>query len=219
MENMKHSGRLIILHYTKIGEKSLVLHCLTGDWGRRSFVCTVKRGGSMAILLPLSIVDAEISENPKSELWRAGSMSAAYPLSNIRTNPYKNAISLFMSEVLYRAVHEGDFEPGLFEWCEKSILTLDSLPSDCSNFHLRWLLELCGAMGFSPDAIELAPFAGEYYARIKDLVSLSFAECMLLPMSGRERCAIVGILLQYLSYHIESAINVKSLGVLQELFK
>lgn len=216
---MKHNSRLIILHFTKLGEKSLVLHCLTRDWGRRSFVCNVGRGGSRAMMLPLSIVDAEITGNPKSELWRASSMSAAQSLSNIRTNPYKNAISLFMSEVLYRAVHEGDFEPGLFEWCEKSILTLEMMPSDCSNYHLRWLLELCGAMGFSPEAGDIAPFAGEHFVRIKELIRLPFAECMLLQMNGQERCRIAETLLRYLSSHIESAINVKSLGVLQELFK
>lgn len=216
---MKYSTRLIILHYTKIGEKSLVLHCLTPEWGRRSFVCTVGRSSSMALVLPLNILDAEITENSKSDLWRAGALSSAFSLNNIRTNPYKNAISMFMSEVLFRAVRDGACEQGLYEWCEKSILTLEELPSDCSNYHLRWLLELCGAMGFTPSKEDIAPFAEDNFASISELLRLPFAQSLLLPLSGRERNAIAESILRYLSHHLESGINVRSLAVLGELFR
>lgn len=216
---MTHSSELIILACTKIGEKSLVLHTLSPVWGRRSFICTVSRSSGMSLFLPLNILNAEIVENPKSDLWRLHAISAAYPLSGIRNNIHKNTMTLFLSEVLYRTIKDGANEDGLFDWCKKSILTLDSLESDYANFHIRFLLELAGALGFDPSGEDLAPFAGEHYKTMLDLTRLSFAESMLLPLSGESRNEIAEIMLRYLSYHTESAINAKSLPVLRELYR
>ena len=121
---MNHRTQLIILNTTKVGERSLVLHALSPDWGRRSFITSIPKGGRLALFQPLSVLDAEVSENPRSELWRVHGLSAKHPLSGIRTSPSKNAMILFMSEVLWRTLRDGTREDGLFEWCERAILTL-----------------------------------------------------------------------------------------------
>lgn len=216
--DMKHSVRLIVLHSTKLGEKSLVIHCLSPQYGRRSFICTAGRS-SAALVQPLSILDAEVTENPKSELWRAGSLSTVHPLTSLRTNLYKNSIALFISEVLYRTIKDGANEDGLADWCEKSIVTLEDLPGAPGNFHLRWLLEFAGALGFSPSTEDIAPFAGTQLSHIGQLLSLPYAECLLLPLSGRDRSEIAECLLKYISCHTESSINIKSLKVLQEILR
>ena len=215
---MTHSVRVIVLSSTKVGEKSLVLHTLSRDWGRRSFITTVGNGRSMAFYLPLSILDAEIVENPKSDLWRLHAVSAAWPLNGIRTSAYKNSMTMFMSEVLFRTLRDGTYEDGLYEWCEKSILTLDALESDFSNYHLRFLLEFCGALGFSPSTEDIAPFAGPRLKDIQALLTLSFADSMVYPLSGDSRSEIADSLVKYLGFHTESRLNIRSLSVLRELF-
>lgn len=212
------NASLIVLNLTKLGETSIVLHTLSKEYGRKSFVVKVSKKTSMSLFLPLNILEADIQESSRSTLWRAGSLSAVHPLSGIRSNIYKNTMTLFMSEVLYRTIKEGANEDGLFDWCAGSILTLDALQSDFSNFHIRFLLELAVALGFSPSAEDLAPFAGQYYPILKEFVRASFAEAMLMPMNGSTRNALAEILLKYLSHHSESAINVQSLKVLRELY-
>jgi DNA repair protein RecO (recombination protein O) len=209
---------LIVLNLTKLGESSVVLHALSREYGRRSFVVKVSRKTSMSLFLPLNILEADVTESPKSTLWRAGSVTARYPLNGIRSNIYKNTMTLFMSEVLYRAVKDGSREEGLYEWCERSILTLDAMERDFSNYHLRFLMELSVAMGFSPSAESLAPFAGKYYPMLSEFVQASFAEAMLMPMNGEVRNALSEILLKYLAHHSESSLNVQSLKVLRELY-
>ena len=216
---MDHHTRLIILNTTKIGERSLVLHALSPDWGRRSFIASVPKGGGMALFQPLSVLDAEIKENPRSELWRVHALSASHPLTGIRTSAAKNAMTLFMSEVLYRTVRDGAREEGLFEWCERSILTLDALEGDYANFHLRFLLEFAGALGFSPSLEDLMPFAGERLGELKVLLRSDFGACMLIPLSGETRSEIAEILLRYIGYHAETRIEARSLRVLRELFR
>lgn len=215
---MIHSASLIVLASTKVGEKNLVLHCLTGQWGRRSFITSVGRGTAMAMYQPLSILDAEIVENPKSSLWRLRSATPVHPLSGIRNSIPKNTMTMFMSEVLYRTIKDEANEEGLFEWCTQSILTLDALATDYSNFHLRWLLEFAGALGFSPSVDDIAPFAGEHLRDISSLLSLSFGESLLLPLSGSSRNGIAESLIRYIGHHTESNIEVRSLRVLRDIF-
>lgn len=216
---MTISSRLIVLNTTKVGETSLVIHTLGQAFGRRSFITAVGKKTSMSLFLPLNVLDAEIMENPKSDLWRVKNMRAVYPLAGIRNNLYKNSMTLFMSEVLYRAVKDGCDGDGLCEWCEKSILTLDSLEGDFSNYHLRFLLEFASVLGFSPAVGNLVPFADGCLKELEDLLVADFPQFMLYPLTGELRNVIAGCLLKYIGYHTESSMDVRSLSVLRELYK
>ena len=210
---------LIVLHTTKFGENSIVLHTLSKEYGRRGFLVRgVGKRSTTSLFLPLTVLEADITESSKSKLYTARNLNAKYPLNGIRGNMFKNSMTLFMSEVLYRVIKEGGNEQGLYEWCEKSIQLLDSIESDFSNFHIRFLLELAIALGFSPEAQDLRPFTGEHFPIVERFIQGSFAESMLIPLSGQVRNEIAEEILRYIEFHSESAVNVNSLKVLRELF-
>ena len=216
---MTQNTELIVLHTTKFGENSLVVHTLSREYGRRSFL--VKGAGKksiMSLFLPLNMLEADIIETNKSTLFTARNLIARHPLLGIRSNMFKNSMTMFMSEVLYRVVKDGASEQGLFEWCERNILMLDAIQTDFSNFHIRFLLELAVALGFSPEAKDLMPFVGDHYPVVEKFMSLPFAESMLIPLNGPVRNEIAEEILRYIEFHTESAVNVNSLKVLRELF-
>jgi DNA repair protein RecO (recombination protein O) len=216
---MTSDTELIVLHTTKFGENSLVVHTLSKDYGRRSFL--VKGAGKksmMSLFLPLNVLEADILETNKSTLFTARNLTAKHPLLGIRNNMFKNSMTMFMSEVLYRVVKDGAYEQGLFEWCEKDILLLDAIQTDFSNFHIRFLLELTVALGFSPESQDLMPFVGEHYPAVEKFMTLPFADSMLIPLNGAARNEIAEEILRYIEYHTESSVNVNSLKVLRELF-
>ena len=216
---MTSDTELIVLHTTKFGENSLVVHTLSRDYGRRSFLVKgTGRKSMMSLFLPLNVLEADILETNKSTLFTARSLTAKHPLLGIRNNMFKNSMTMFMSEVLYRVVKDGAYEQGLFEWCEKDILLLDAIQTDFSNFHIRFLLELTVALGFSPEAQDLIPFVGEHYPVVEKFMTLPFAESMLIPLNGAARNEIAEEILRYIEYHTESSVNVNSLKVLRELF-
>ena len=95
---------------------------------------------------------------------------------------------------------------------------LDAITSDFSNFHIRFLLELTVALGFSPEVKDLGPFVGDHYPIVERFMKESFAESMLIPMSGSIRNELSEEILRYVEFHTESAVNVNSLKVLHELF-
>jgi len=216
---MTRNTGLIVLHITKFGENSVVLHTLSKEYGRRGFLVRgVGRKSMTSLFLPLTVLEADITESSRSRLYTARNLSARYPLNGIRGNMFKNTMTLFMSEVLYRVVKEGGNEQGLYEWCEKSIQILDSIESDFSNFHIRFLLELSVALGFSPEPKDLMPFTGVHFPIVERFMQESFAESMLIPLTGQLRNEIAEELLRYIEFHSESAVNINSLKVLRELF-
>ena len=210
---------LIVLGTTKVGENALVVHTLSREWGRRGFLVRSARKTGTALFLPLSILEADVVENPKSDLWNLRGILLKDGLPGIRNDLRKNTMTLFLAEVLFRAIKDGAVEDGLYEWCVGSILTLNALESDYANFPLRFLLELAGALGFRPGFDDIAPFAGEHLPLMKQLLESSFEESMLLPLNGVTRNSLCEELLQYLSYHTDSNIQVKSLAVLRELYR
>lgn len=167
---MNTKAELIVLNHTKFGENAIILHTLSNEYGRRGFLVRAGAKSSMALFLPMNILEAEISENPKSQLWRASNFVCLSPLNGIRGDIRKNTMTVFMSEVLYRAILEDTNEGGLASWLKQEILTLDALKSDFSNFHLLFLLDLCSALGFSPSLPGLAPFAGTQLSNIEALL-------------------------------------------------
>lgn len=216
---MVKDTELIVLHTTKFGENSLVVHTLSMDYGRRSFLIRgVGKKSNMSLFLPLTLLEADVVESSKSTLYTAKNLVARHPLMGIRNSVYKNSITMFMSEVLFRIVREGAYEQGLYEWCERNILLLDAMQEDFSNFHIRFLLELTIALGFSPEAKDLLPFVGDHYAVVEQFMKLPFADSMLIPLTGPVRNEIAEEILRYIEFHTESAVNINSLKVLRDLF-
>ena len=216
---MVKDTELIVLHTTRYGENSLVVHTLSKEYGRRSFIIKgVGKKSVMSLFLPLNILEATVVESSKSSLYTMRNPVATHPLLGIRNSLYKNSMTMFMSEVLYRVIKDGTNEHGLFEWCEKNILLLDAITDDFSNFHLRFLLELAMVLGFSPSSQDLLPFVGEHYPIVEKFMTTSFVESMMIPLSGQVRNEIAEEILRYIEFHSESAVNVNSLKVLRELF-
>ncbi|MCI5720081.1 MAG: recombination protein O N-terminal domain-containing protein [Bacteroidales bacterium] len=178
---MNTKAELIVLNHTKFGENAIILHTLSNEYGRRGFLVRAGAKSSMALFLPMNILEAEISENPKSQLWRASNFVCLSPLNGIRGDIRKNTMTVFMSEVLYRAILEDTNEGGLASWLKQEILTLDALKSDFSNFHLLFLLDLCSALGFSPSLPGLAPFAGTQLSNIEALLRNYYRTFQELP--------------------------------------
>ena len=215
---MTRNTELIILHSTKFGENSLVVHTLSRDYGRKSFLVRGAGKKAMSLYLPLNILEADIMESSKSNLYTAKNVVLRHPLLGIRNDVFKNSMTMFMSEVLYRVVKDGTHEDGLYEWCEKTILLLDAIKSDFSHYHIRFLLELSIALGFRPESRDLAPFVGDHYPVVEKFMQLSLAESMLIPLNGTVRNEIAEEILRYIEFHTESALNINSLRVLRELF-
>ena len=216
---MTKNTELIVLHTTKFGENSIVVHTLSREYGRRSFLLRgVGKKSGMSLFLPLTLLEGDVTESSKSTLFTIKGLVSRHPLMGIRNSIYKNTMTMFMAEVMFRVLKEGVYEHGMYEWCEKNILLLDAIQTDFSNFHIRFLLELAVQLGFRPETTDLMPFVGDHYPIVQQFMSLPFAESMLVPLNGSVRNEIADEILRYIEFHTDSAVNINSLKVLRELF-
>lgn len=215
---MTEAIEFIVLATTKVGEGALVVHTLSREYGRRGFIVRPGKKASAALFLPLNILEAEVVENPKSELWSLKNFHARDTLNGIRCNLHKNTMTLFLSEVLFRTLRDGAVEDGLYQWCVGSILTLEALDKDFSNYHIRFLLEFAGALGFRPTFADISPFTTEHAAAMRAMLESGFTESMVVPLSGQMRNSLCESILKYLEYHTDQPIRVKSLAILRELY-
>ena len=214
-----NNSEFILLHTTKYGENSIILHTLSREYGRKGlFIKSMPRRSATSLFFPLSILEADIFETNKSRLFTARNVASRYSLTGIRNSIGKSAITMFVSEVLYRVIKDGMQDAALYDMCVRNILLLDAMESDFSNFHLYFLLEFIISLGFSPELHDLEPFLDERLPLVADFIGKPFSEAMLVPMTGEVRNDIAERLLKYIEYHTESSVKVNSLNVLRELF-
>ena len=216
---MTETIELIVLSTTQVRENALVVQTLSREWGRRGFLVRSAKKAQMSLFMPLNILEAEVTDTPKSELKTLRRITPGAPLLGIRNNLYKNTMTLFLSELLLRTVREGAIEDGLVDWCVGSILTLDALEHDFANFPVRFLAEFAGVLGFRPTLEDIAPFSAERTSLLAPIVQGSFADAMLAPLNGATRNALCEDLVRYLEFHTDQPIRIKSLSVLRELYR
>lgn len=208
---------IIILHSTAYGEKSAILHTLSRKYGRRSFMLRDVRK-YLPLIQSLTVLGCDVEENPRARLLSVRNLYELKPLVGIRSSVCKNAISMFLSELLYRSLKEGECEDGLFDWCLSNIMLLDRMESDYANFHIRFMLDYAATLGFRPTYNALLPFMDASTLVVARMLDMDFASAMLLPMNGEQRSRACAGLISYLECHMDTALNIRSLAVLSELF-
>lgn len=232
--------RIIVLHLTKYGEKSLVVQALDSERGRTGFFLrgAAKGRGSQGHFHSLSILDV-VATPGRGEMEFLSEFDRPYPLDSLRSDPYKSAIALFISELLYRCLLDGAMDPDMFDFLQGQILQLEALEGSAANFHLCFLVDFCCAMGFRPkdnwsasrplfqssvaefiSEDTLAPtFSKEESLLLHNLLSLPRQDALALPLTGERRGAFAQKMAEYLSCHLSLGLNIRSLKVLHELFR
>ena len=152
-------SRAIVLHTTRQGDSSLVVHVLDAVAGRQGLYlrglgkgCS---GAAVAAFHPLSVLEVVTAASPRSSLLYLREYEPVFPLNNLRTDIRRSATAQFVCEVLWRTLRTGDGDPELFAWLVESIVALDRCPSGMTcgiaNFAAWWLVGYCARMGFKPE--------------------------------------------------------------------
>lgn len=143
------------MHVLRYSDKNSIAHIFTDKRGRMAFMLpqgnTKNARMRNAMFLPLSIVEFEAKIMPGRDLHTFRDARPATILSNIYSDPTKNAIAMFISELLARSIQESEENPSLFRFIATSIEILDSLEAGVANFHIWFLYNLGAFLGIQPD--------------------------------------------------------------------
>jgi len=112
---MIRKTRGIVLHTTKYGESSLVVHCYTEQVGRQTFmvkgVRKSRKQNRSNLFQPLFILDFEIYHKDSREIQLVKEVTRAFPLNSLPFDITKSTQAIFIAEVLYRVLKEEESNP------------------------------------------------------------------------------------------------------------
>lgn len=215
---------MILLHTTKYGDSSIILHGFTREHGRKSFIIrgVGKRRGnsSTALLHPLSILEVELKGGAEYSIAQLKDYSPKYPLHSLRGSIVKNTIAIYISELLYRTTHDAECDPSLYDFIEGSILALNSLEKDYSNFHIWFTIKYISLLGFMPDPSSLPLFTNfeEWQRNLLTLfLTKSMEESLKIPLKREKRNIFIESLVGFLEQNLGQRIEIKSVSVLHQI--
>ncbi len=233
----------IVLHSFKYGETRMIVDMYTRSHGRLSFVVqlpkTQKGKMKKQFFQPLTLLSIEVDVRPRLQLQKLGSAVLSAPLSSLQTHPTKLSITLFLSEFLYHALKGEQQNEPLFNYVVSSLLWLDGSEGPVANFHLVFVMRLARFLGFYPNLEDYSPgcffdlrsstfcrqapvhrdlLLPEEAEKVQLMMRMDYATMHVYKLSRQDRGRLLEIALMYYRIHLPAFPELRSLGVLQEMW-
>ena len=155
MSDKLHHTRGIVLRCTKYGETSVIVSIFTEIFGVQSYLvngvrASTKKGtGKANLFQPTAILDLVVYHSEFKQLQRIKEFRWGHIYQHILTDVPKNAVSLFMIELLTKCLKQPEANPDLFHFCEDAFIHLDQAEGTVmANFPIFFALHLPVFFGF-----------------------------------------------------------------------
>tara|TARA_B100000809_G_scaffold249374_1_gene280657 strand:+ start:1800 stop:2522 length:723 start_codon:yes stop_codon:yes gene_type:complete len=233
--------KAIVLSSLKYGDTSLIVKCYTQEEGVKSYLIRgvlkpKKKGIKAAYFQPLTQLKIIAKHNTKNTLNAIKEVQIIYPYKSIHTDVLKQSVVMFLSEVLSNCIQEEEQNLALYKYLETAFIWLD-LHDKVANFHLLFLLNLTGFLGFYPDTSEINKkgfdllegtfsdsiheknvISNNDFYQLKKLLGIIFDTLEKVSYSKYERQLVLRVIIQYFKLHLDSFREPKSLQVLETVF-
>jgi len=241
---MIYSTKGIVLRTVKYGEASVIAAIFTEVFGIQSYIVNgVRSHGKTSkahFFQPSSILDMQVYHSELKNLQRIKDLSWSHLYRTILSDVTKNAVALYMVELLQKCLKQPESNPDLFNFCEDAFLQLDSSDTEITaNFPLYFSLQLAHFFGFQLQnnysaernffncregnfANKILPndhfVEADISYHISQLLKVRHpAELMEIRLNKNIRRTILSALENYYAFHIPEFGLMKTLPVLHEL--
>ena len=233
----------IVLRTLKYSDSLMIADIYTRQHGRQSFLLPVshsKRSKVRSVLFqPLSMLSFTASVKRGRNLQRISDAQPYAMYSTITYNVVKSSIALYLSEFLTYALREEENDEALFNFIDRSLLFFDSLEHGYADFHLLFLSQLLKYLGIYPNLDNYDRFCYFDLAQgclvrehplhpnfilprdtegFVTLLSTGYESMHKLSLNREMRSEYLAFLNDYYRLHIPDFPQLKSLGILKELF-
>ena len=246
MSDKLHKTKGIVLRTVKYGETSIIVTIFTELFGVQSYLVngvrtiTKKGTGKASLFQPAAILDLVVYHNELKHLNRIKEFKWGIIYQHIFSNVPKNAVSLFMVELLTKCLKQPEGHAELFHFVEDVFLKLDEC-SDAvmANLSLFFALHLPFHFGFriTDNYSEQKPyldlleggfvqepphhphfFEGKQAAVTSQLLQVMQPEELEdIKLNHDFRRNLLTVLETYYALHIQDFGTMKSLPVLREI--
>ena len=234
----------IVLRAFKYGESRMIVDMYTRDHGRLSFGVPLPKSSKgrlkKQLFQPLTLLSIEVDVRQNQQLQKLASATVRTPLPSLQTDPVKLSVTLFLDEFLYHALKGEQQNAPLFDYVVNSLQWLDSADGQTANFHLVFVMRLARFLGFYPNLDDYSP--GDFFdlrastfcrqqplhrdvlqpqeaEKVQLMMRMDYPTMHLFRLSRQDRGRLVEIALTYYKIHLPAFPELKSLGVLQEMWE
>jgi DNA repair protein RecO (recombination protein O) len=194
---MIYSTKGIVLRTIKYGETSIIANIFTELFGIQSYMVNgVRTSGKTSkahFFQPSSLLDLQVYHNELKNLQRIKEIKWSVLYKNILSDVTKNAVALYMVEVLQKSLKQPETNADLFQFCEDALLQLDMANEEITaNFPIYF-------------SLQLAPFLGirlqDNYSEIKNVFNLQEGNFSEINSASSDHLSIE------ISYHISQLLK------------
>src|SRR5687767_9901783 len=149
MSQKLHKTKGIVLRTVKYGETSVIVTLFTELFGLQAYLVngvrasTKKGAGKANLFQPSALLDMIVYHNELKHLNRIKEFKWEYVYQHILSDVKKNAVALYMVELLTKCLKQPESNPELFHFIEDSFIHLDqSNDAVTANFPLFFAMQL-----------------------------------------------------------------------------
>ncbi len=233
--------KAIVLSIVKYNDTSLIVKCLTLSNGIKSYLLKgvlASRKGKLkkAYFQPLMQLEIVARHKNKGTLENLSEVKLTYHYNTIYNDMSKNAMCIFLSEILSFSLQEEQENEPLFHYIEYALKWLDQ-NDKIANFHIIFLLGLTKYLGFNPaeannnypffDLQEgvfcreqpIAPYLfKDDLTNFKRFLGINFDAISTIKMPNNQRQSLLNGVIMYFELHLHGFRKPKSLQVLSQVF-
>ena len=155
MPDKLHHTRGIVLRTVKYGETSVIVSIFTELFGLQSYLVngmrtsTKKGSGKANLFQPTAILEMVVYHNELKQLQRIKEFKWGLIYSSILSDVKKNAVALYMVELVTKCLKQPESNPDLYYFIEDAFKHLDESDGQvAANFPLYFALHLPVFFGF-----------------------------------------------------------------------
>ncbi|HEY8661396.1 MAG TPA: DNA repair protein RecO [Hanamia sp.] len=241
---MIYSTKGIVLRAIKYGETSIIASIFTEIFGIQSYMVNgVRTSGKTSkahFFQPSSLLELQVYHNELKNLQRIKELKWSILYKNILSDVTKNAVALYMVELLQKSLKQPEANADLFHFCEDAFWQLDIANDEITaNFPIYFSLQLAPFLGFRlqdnysekrnvfnlregnfSDAESLAPdhLGVDISFHISQLLKAIHPEDLSeIKLNRNIRRTILKSMESYYAWHISEFGSMKTLPVLSEI--
>jgi DNA repair protein RecO (recombination protein O) len=235
----------VVISTLKYGDSSLIARCYCKELGLKSFmlkgILSSKKGAlKKSLFQPLSIINliTQVKNQNREGLHFIKEARIRFPLIEIPSDIKKNAVALFLSEVMTRVIsEEGAPNSTLYHFIQKNVIQLEE-KGFSPLFHLKFMMDLSQHLGFYPNQSDLKKdffdlesgcfgssspskylIGGDLVVALKQLLGTNFQELNELTIPHSLRTKVLSVLIDYFNLHLQGFGKIKSVDILHEIFR
>lgn len=233
----------IVLNTIKYNDRHNITHIYTDRHGLMSFLVAQGKTAAArmraAMFMPLGLLQFEARIMPGKDLCTLHDVRRVHALHSLYADPVKNAVAMFMSELLTHSIQEREQNEPLFRYIATSVRLLDTITDGVANFHICFLYHLGSFLGIEPDissyqegywfdmaegTFHSRPSGGSHnlrpeQAKVLYLLSrMSFSNLHIFRFNREERNQMLDTILTYYRLHNSTLGSLRSPDILKQLF-